>query len=248
MTRPPNRGHYSYVHYADDRVAEQFDALRFGGPIGRYLARTQGRILETAFAPLEGRQVLDVGTGTGRAALALGRLGASVVGIDASFEMLRVADTRARRDGVGGRFARADAHALPFVDRSFDAAVCLRVLMHAVDWRLALAEVCRVARWRVVIDFPSSRSLAALESAFRSARKRRGANVEAYRVMAVPEVTEALGSGGFRVVTVERQFVLPIALHKRLGILGITRASEGVLAAAGLLRLLGSPVTVVAER
>jgi SAM-dependent methyltransferase len=162
--------------------------------------------------------------------------------------MLRVAAERSGREGVRAHFGQVDAHTLPFADRSFDAVVCLRVLMHAVDWQQVLAELCRVARWRVVIDFPSSRSFAAVESSIRAFRKRRGANVEAYRVMAQRAVTEALGVRGFRVVVVERQFVLPIALHKRVGRLGLTRGAEGVLAAAGLLRLLGSPVTMVAER
>jgi hypothetical protein len=47
---------------------------------------------------------------------------------------------------------------------------------------------------------------------------------------------------------VHRQFVLPIALHKAVGSLPVTRGLEGALAAVGLLRILGSPVTVVAER
>jgi hypothetical protein len=42
--------------------------------------------------------------------------------------------------------------------------------------------------------------------------------------------------------------VLPIALHKALGSRGFTVAVEKALAAVGLLRLLGSPVTVVAVR
>jgi hypothetical protein len=37
--------HYSYAHYADRDVAEGFDALRFGGPIGRYLLEQQETIL-----------------------------------------------------------------------------------------------------------------------------------------------------------------------------------------------------------
>ena len=248
MSAEPEREHYSYAHYADEAVAERFDALRFGGPIGRHLAETQQQILERALAPIAGRRVLDVGTGTGRAALGLASLGASVVGVDASFEMLAVARARAPREGGEATFGRADAHALPFADGSFDATVCLRVLMHAVDWPKALAEVCRVSRWRVVIDFPSSRSFAALESAVRSARKRRGATVEAYRVIAISAVTEALRARGFRVAATERQFVLPIALHKRVGRLGVTKATERVLAVGGLLRVLGSPVTLVAER
>ena len=78
------RDHYSYRHYADQQVAERFDTLRFGGPIGEFLARCQAEILREAFAPLGPVRILDVGTGTGRAAVILAEAGARVVGVDAS--------------------------------------------------------------------------------------------------------------------------------------------------------------------
>jgi sensor domain CHASE-containing protein len=61
-------------------------------------------------------------------------------------------------------------------------------------------------------------------------------------------VRDALSSRGFRVTGVERQFVLPIAFHKAIGSRALTTRVEGALAAVGLLRLVGSPVTIVAER
>ncbi len=242
------RGHYSYRHYANRQVAEGFDALRFGGPIGRHLADTQAAILRDALAPLDERSVLDVGTGTGRAAVELALGGARVIGVDASMEMLEVARVRAQDAGVAIRLGQSDAHDLPFRDRSVDGAVSLRVLMHAIDWRRCVAELCRVSRWRVVVDFPAALSFAALESGARHLAKGIGRPVEAYRVMRESDVARAFAAAGFRVVDVRRQFVLPIAAHKAVGSLSVTRAVEGALAAAGLLRALGSPVTMVAER
>jgi len=242
------REHYSYRHYADRRVAEGFDALRFGGPIGEYLARCQAGILHGALDPLTGRTILDVGTGTGRAAVELAVSGAQVIGVDASREMLDVARARAAEAGVSVVLGQSDAHDLPFGDRTVDGAVSLRVLMHAIDWRQCLSELCRVSRWRVVVDFPAALSFAALESGARRLAKHAGRSVEAYRVMREAEVVKAFAASGFRVVEVRRQFVLPIALHKSMNSLRTTRAVEGSLAAVGLLALLGSPVTMVAER
>ena len=62
-----DRTHYSYQHYADPAVADGFDALRFSGPIGRYLLESQEALLTEMLAPLSARVILDVGTGTGRA-------------------------------------------------------------------------------------------------------------------------------------------------------------------------------------
>ena len=38
--------------------------------------------------------------------------------------------------------------------------------MHAPDWRQSIAELCRVAERLVIVDYPSARSVAALEVAF----------------------------------------------------------------------------------
>ena len=243
-----SRDHYSYEHYADAEVADRFDALRFGGPIGRHLLDTQQSLLVAALAPIDGKLVLDVGTGTGRAALGLTDAGARVIGLDYSPEMLRVARSRASVAQARIPFGRADAHALPIADSAVDAAVSLRVLMHAIDWRQCVAELCRVARWRVVVDFPAKVSLAALESAARRVRQSLGRPVEAYRVIGAGEMRTAFAAHGFRDVRTHRQFVLPIALHKAIGRLGVTRPVEGTLAAVGLRRAFGSPVTMVFER
>lgn len=253
-----NRQHYSYTHYANRQVAEGFDSLRFSGPIGQLLLETQERLLMGAIGaladhppagrPCAGVRVLDVGTGTGRAAIGLARAGASVVGVDASAEMLDVARARAADLGVDVTFDVGDAHALPFAADQFDVAVSLRVLMHTPDWRRCVGELCRVSRRRVIVDFPSLSSAAAIESLVRHGRRAFGAEVEAYRVMSERAVRAAFVAHGYRIVEVHRQFVLPIAVHKMLGARRVTETLERGLAAVGLLWLLGSPVTVVADR
>ena len=87
---PTPSDHYSYSVYADPAMAEAFDTMRFSGPIGRLIAESQERVIASFLSPLAGRTVLDVGTGTGRAALALAVRGATVTGVDASAEMLAV--------------------------------------------------------------------------------------------------------------------------------------------------------------
>jgi SAM-dependent methyltransferase len=243
-----DRTHYSYQHYADPAVADGFDALRFGGPIGKYLLESQEALLMEVLAPVSGRSILDVGTGTGRAALGLASAGARVVGLDASAEMLRVARQRATDAGLPPVFGVADAQRLPLASGAVDAAVCLRLLMHVVDWRQAIAELCRVSRWRVIVDFPAAMSFAALESRARKIGAAAGRRTEPYRVMAEHDVVNAFAAHGFRVIHTNRQFVLPINLHKKVGRLGFTRTTERALAAIGLRRWLGSPVTMVAER
>jgi 2-polyprenyl-3-methyl-5-hydroxy-6-metoxy-1,4-benzoquinol methylase len=244
----PDPSHYSYRHYANAGVAENFDALRFSGGIGQLLLEAQEAILVDALQPAPGRTIADVGTGTGRAALALARTGAQVIGIDASSEMLAVAERRAHEMKLDVRFERGDAHALPLETRSVDAAVCLRVLMHTPDWRLCLAELCRISRSRIVFDYPSAASAAAVQSGARRVAHAVGIKTEPYRVMRASAVREELARHGWRARAEHRQFVMPIAFHKAVGSARFTRGLERALASAGLLRLFGSPVTVVAER
>jgi 2-polyprenyl-3-methyl-5-hydroxy-6-metoxy-1,4-benzoquinol methylase len=245
--RAPRSDHYSYRVYADPAMAASFDDLRFSGPIGQLIARTQEQVI-AGFLDPEGRTVLDVGTGTGRAAIALARRGARVTGVDASAEMLTVANRRAHDAGVNVTFLPGDAHGLAFEDRSFDAVICLRVLMHTPDWRKSLAELCRVARDRVVFDYPALWSAAALQAAARRAAHAFGARVEAYRVFRRSAIVAALEANGFRLTGEHRQFVLPIALHKRLNSEAATARIERGFSRAGLTRAFGSPVTSVAER
>ena len=246
MTDHPR--HYSYEVYADPAMAERFDAMRFSGPIGRLIAETQEQQIAAFLAPLEGRRILDVGSGTGRAAIALAKRGAIVTAVDASAEMLEVAARRAEEAQVHVTFGRGDAHRLEFPDRAFDAVVCLRVLMHTPDWRASLGELCRVASDRVVFDYPSLYSGAALQALVRRVTHTMNPAVEAYRVFSPGAVSRALRDAGFRLTAEHRQFVLPIALHKRVNSEAWTRRVEGAMERTGLMRRFGSPVTVVAER
>jgi len=240
--------HYSYSAYADPEMARTFEDRRFGGAIGELVASTQARVLTDMTGDVHDRAILDVGTGTGRAALYLARGGARVTAVDASEEMLAVARQRAAEQLVDVDFRRGDAHTLEFGDRAFDVVVCLRVLMHTPDWRRCLSELCRVATRFVIFDYPSATSAALLQSAARRVVNAAGGRTEAYRVFTEATMRRELKRAGYRVRSVHRQFVLPIQLHRTIGSRRFTILTERVFDRAGLLRLLGSPVTVCAER
>lgn len=242
------RDHYSYDCYADPAMARTFEERRFGGPIGQLIAGEQARVLANMIGRIQDRTVLDVGTGTGRAALLLASGAARVTAVDASEEMLDEARKRAAQQMVKVNFLRGDAHHLDFTDRSFDVVVCLRVLMHTPDWRRSLGELCRVADRLVIFDYPSASSAAIAQSAVRRVLSAVGIRTEAYRVFRDQTIRGALGESQFRIRSVHRQFVLPIQVHKMIGSRRFTLWSERLLDRLGLLRLFGSPVTVCAER
>ena len=99
------------------------------------------QILPLAAAHLAGaRRVLDVGCGDGQVARLACDLGAAVVGVDPTWNQIRVAAGR----GGGPAYARAGAAALPFAPDSFDAVVACLVFEHIRDVDAAIAEVARV--------------------------------------------------------------------------------------------------------
>jgi len=240
--------HYSYAAYADRKMARSFDERRFGGPIGELVAGTQARVLANMIGRIADRVILDVGTGTGRAAVMLGLGGANVTAIDASEEMLEVARRRAAEAGVRVNFQRGDAHALKFANRAFDVTVCLRVLMHVPDWRQCMSELCRVSERLIIFDYPSATSAAMLHSLTRRAVHAAFGKGEAYRVFSQADIQKELARHGFQVRSVHRQFTMPIQFHRAIGSRRFTEFSEDILDRAGLLKRFGSPVTVCAER
>jgi hypothetical protein len=61
-------------------------------------------------------------------------------------------------------------------------------------------------------------------------------------------IAEAFDQHGFRIRSMHRQFVIPIAFHKAIGSRRFTLGIESMLERVGLLKRLGSPVSIVAER
>ncbi len=94
---------------------------------------------------IQGRQVLDLGCGTGRHAIALAKLGAKVWGLDGSSAMLRQAIAKPGSDSVAWAKHLFPAP-LPFLDQTFDAVVLGLIAEHLQNLPAALLEVARVLR------------------------------------------------------------------------------------------------------
>ncbi|MBA2454234.1 MAG: class I SAM-dependent methyltransferase [Chloroflexia bacterium] len=96
----------------------------------------------------EGMRVLDVATGTGVAAIAAAKLGATVFGGDIAPDLLATARLIADREGVADRvtFETADAEHLPYPDASFDAVISTFGCMFAPRHDAVAYEMTRVLK------------------------------------------------------------------------------------------------------
>jgi SAM-dependent methyltransferase len=111
------------------------------------------RVVELANVA-ERESVLDVGCGTGNAALEAARAGGIVTGVDPAERLVAVADERARALGLDASFLVGDAQALAFRDGTFDAVVSVFAVIFAPDGEAAVSELVRVVRpgGRIVIS------------------------------------------------------------------------------------------------
>lgn len=113
-------------------------------------SRTATEALIGAAGIRPGMQVLDLASGPGDPAITLAeRVGPTghITAIDLSPGMVAAAAGNARREGVSNITCEvADAEALPFPDRSFDAVTCRFGIMFCPDAGRALREAWRVLR------------------------------------------------------------------------------------------------------
>jgi len=114
-----------------------------------------------------GKDVLEVGCGTGLILHRTARFARTAVGIDLSGGMLVKAQQR------GLSVAQASATELPFASASVDVAYSFKVLAHIPDIQGALREMARVVRpggW-VLAEFYNARSLRRLVKAMKPPSK-----------------------------------------------------------------------------
>lgn len=104
--------------------------------------------LEEQVVPLlignvRGKEVLDIGCGTGRYSIELANKGAKVTAVDFCKPMLKIAKRKAGKLDI--RFVYSDLKKIP-LRQKFDIVICNLVLSHVEDLGNALKEVSRLVK------------------------------------------------------------------------------------------------------
>lgn len=123
--------------------------MRMDWSVGRY--ETIAEQLWPAAAALidraeisPGDRVVDVGCGTGNAALLAAGRGAQVTGIDPAARLLEVGRARAAESGAAVTFKQGDAASIPLATASADVVLSVFGVIFAPDPTAAAAELARV--------------------------------------------------------------------------------------------------------
>lgn len=127
------------------------DAARLAWGVGNYQAVAEliwdvGEWLVERMAVGEGEIVLDVGAGTGNAAIRAAQAGATVCACDIARPLLDQGSDLAAAAGVQVEWIEGDAEELPFPDAAFDVVLSIFGQMHAPRQARAAAEIARVTR------------------------------------------------------------------------------------------------------
>jgi len=180
--RQRSKGHPDHVRVNRllwERQSDSYDD-QHRRVLGGRLARAWGlwRIPETTLHLLgatRGRRVLELGCGAGRWAVALGRQGARVIGLDLSRAQLAKARRVARRARHRVRWIRASAERLPLRDSTFDVVFSDWGALTFCDPHRTIPEIARVLR-------PGGRLVFATTSPFRAVAQPRRDDRLPYRL------------------------------------------------------------------
>ena len=114
-----------------------------------WFAQRPGERPFSALIPLDelrGKDVLEIGCGTGVHTKLLAQSGAHVAAVDLTPTAVALTSRRLELAGLSADVREADAESLPFADASFDFVWSWGVIHHSSDTDRVIAEIARVLR------------------------------------------------------------------------------------------------------
>jgi SAM-dependent methyltransferase len=185
------------VYHSRAMNTQRWDATDYASN-ARFVADLAGPVVEL-LGPKPGERILDLGCGDGALTERLASLGTSIVGVDASVEMVEAARAR----GLDARLV--DACALAF-QHEFDAVFSNAVLHWVPDLAPVLEGVRRALKpgGRFVGECGGHGCVAAVCTALAAVAARRGLRTELpWTFRTAEDLEESLQSAGFEPATVQ---------------------------------------------
>lgn len=95
---------------------------------------------------IEGKKVLEVGSGWGEICVEVAKCGAVVTGVEPDKELLKISKLLGKVEEVDVNFVEGCGENLPFDSNCFDLLICHAVLEHVTDVSKTISELVRVAK------------------------------------------------------------------------------------------------------
>lgn len=151
-----------FYHISMGYIFSHSDALQYE-ELSKQLSHQKTAALEhdlmlNMLKPLRGKDLLDIGCGTGTSLFPFLEAGLSITGVEPSSYMLDIAS---KTLGHRAELYQGSAEDLPFEDNSFHYACLIKTLEFVEKPHKAIEEACRVAKDKVFIGFINRQSLKA---------------------------------------------------------------------------------------
>jgi radical SAM protein with 4Fe4S-binding SPASM domain len=185
----------------------------FTTPLGRRYDSAAKKRIFSKINVKPGNKVLEVGCGTGNYTLELAKMGADVVGVDASEWMLRIAISNARENNVNIIPKHTEAKDLLFQDETFDFVISINLLEYPPDPKKAVNEMIRVLKkgGKLILGVLNKNSLWGLTRSMKM-----GLGVEAYfgaRFLSNKEVVSLLSKEQLEGIDISSTIFFPPLNH-----------------------------------
>ncbi|HVP37000.1 MAG TPA: methyltransferase domain-containing protein [Terriglobales bacterium] len=190
--------------YQSKQAAETYDRLRFQSLKGKWLDAKEKKLIGELLGFLPpGSRILDLACGTGRISEYLLVKGYEVWGVDISQEMLDFATKKLSCFEDLVKFHKVDAENLPFEEKSFDSASCIRLMGHIppVTRSKILQELKRVTRGPFVVAYYLSEPVANTK---RRIKKFLKGDKSPWFPISLSNLKQEINSAGLRIIEQKR--------------------------------------------
>lgn len=234
-----------FTETADIETSSADYATRFSGPTGEWLLSVQESALLHCLSPDLGKRVLDVGGGHGQIAKPLTKLGFEVTVLGSAEACIGPIQSEVSSGKI--KFQVGDVLSLPYAKDSFDIVTSFRLLPHCKAWPQLIAELCRVAKQAVIIDYPTTQNINFLTPLLFNLKKKLEGNTRTYTLFSHMQIKQEFDKAEFEVEKRVGEFFFPMVLHRKLACPRVSSWSESLAGGLGLKNLLGSPVVAMAR-
>jgi len=229
-----------YPETADIETSSDEYAGRFDGEVGRWFLAVQEEATSGMLQSYVCPSIVDVGGGHGQLTEAFLKQGSAVT-------ILGSAESCRKRvehylDESHCWFLIGNMVALPFPAQHFDVSVSYRLLPHCDRWKQLIAELCRVAKHAVIVDYPEVKSMNAIAPLLFQWKKGIEKNTRPFKCFRSQELVNEFRLHGFVLADRYPEFFLPMVLHRALQRPGLSSLLERISRSLGLTASLGSPV------
>jgi len=230
-----------------ESASEDYQA-RFQGEVGSYFLDVQAKTLLSLLPPSRGSslKILEVGGGHGQLFEHLLKLGHEVWVQGSSPEALwRINSYKGDQSKL--HCIVSPLNSLPFEDKFFDVVLNVRVMAHIDNLSSYLEEWCRIAKTRLIFDYPPLMSFNAFYPLLFRIKKLIEKNTRTFEIYKTNDFRNALDVFGWEISEIKKQFLFPMVVHRKLNNAKLSFSIEEVCASLKLTALFGSPAILAAQ-